>query len=326
MIARWSSSAPRSGAPSIRVARSASRSARRVAPADSSASASDIRASASRCGSPRRPARTARSRCATAVSASSSSSAAMPSARCAAAAAPASGPARPQRLAGERAGALRIVDDDAVGLRRERGRRAVVRQSGSHGVATARDPTRQRRLTVPARHPARDEAALRVGLHLGHPAGVPDLDPRRRGRVELPGQRALGPLPRHLELDRQAVPAEAQHPRAGLRAHPGGVLARVVQQLGQLVVDRAPVERQLGRRHDVVRDRDRRRPSPGAAPRAASRRRRSASRPPRLVGQASSGAAVIPATASLRRSCSRHRARVGPMLPIGMSSAAPTSS
>ncbi len=64
----------------------------------------------------------------------------------------------PQRLAGERARQLGVVDHDAIRLGGERGGssrgvRWSLRQSGSHGVASARGwpgaSRRQRRLTLP---------------------------------------------------------------------------------------------------------------------------------------------------------------------------------
>ena len=139
----------------------------------------------------------------------------------------------------------------------------------------------------------------------------------------------------HLELDRQLGRLEGQQAdgvRAANRGQPLRVERRVVGELRELGVDRPPREASTRRGENALRARDRPRPRAREAP----SRKASSSGWTRGCGGCRSSAlffhrvarraSLIPPRAASRRRRSRQRARVGPMLPIGMSSASLTSS
>src|SRR5215208_3548898 len=319
-----------------RAARSDSLNACCVWPRYASVSERLIRASAARTPSRARSAISiARRRWTTEPSTSRTSFATRPNARSAveaASASPSSVARRSARSAAPRAraGSPRPPRRPATrwGRRSPRSDRDPLRGHGRAGLVAAPAEADRPRLDVVG-----GEAPELVRLKLEQTAHVAELDRADCGRGELREDPAVVALGGHLELDRQLGRLKGQQPDS-VRAANGEqalrVECRVVCELGQLGVDRAPREGAARRGQNTLRN--------GIAFR---RERAKLLEEEVVVGvelvlravahQLSSSpeswsASEIPTRAASPRSRSRQRARVGPMLPIGVSRDSLTSS
>ena len=179
---------------------------------------------------------------------------------------------------------------------------------------------------------ARDEAAARIRRHGRDVVGVADLDPRRPRGLELAGERPRpARCPETSTSTRSRSPAKlSTRARSSARtpASPASVLESCSSSASSSSIVRQSSAVSRGLRHVRGHRIDSGHDLPQLVQQLLVRIGLPVSliRIPLLGVQASLGAAAIPAVARRARSCSRHRPRVGPMLPMGMSSAALTSS